>query len=140
MCTKEIIEMDFPGGAVDKNLPANARDMGSIPGPGRFHMPRGHRACAAQLLSLPAQEKPLPREARAPQLEKSPCPPQLEKAQAQQQRSYIAKKKKKALKKRNIADLQCCVNFFCTAVIKLYIHIYIFFFKYSFPLWFITGY
>ena len=30
---------DFPGGAVAKNLPANARDMGSSPGPGRSHMP-----------------------------------------------------------------------------------------------------
>ena len=29
----------FPGGAVVKNLPANARDMGSSPGPGRSHMP-----------------------------------------------------------------------------------------------------
>ena len=29
---------DFPGGAVVKNLPANAGDMGSIPGPGRSHM------------------------------------------------------------------------------------------------------
>ena len=29
--------MDFPGGAVVKNLPANAGDMSSIPGPGRFH-------------------------------------------------------------------------------------------------------
>ena len=32
--------MDFPGGAVVKNLPANAGDsgdMGSIPGSGRFH-------------------------------------------------------------------------------------------------------
>ena len=27
--------------AVDRNLPASAGDMGSIPGPGRFHMPRG---------------------------------------------------------------------------------------------------
>ena len=27
---------DFPGGTVVKNLPANAGDMGSIPGPGRF--------------------------------------------------------------------------------------------------------
>ena len=34
--------MDFLGGAVDKNLPANARDMGSIPGPGRFHMPQSN--------------------------------------------------------------------------------------------------
>ena len=30
---------DFPGGAVDKNLPANAEGTSSIPGPGRFHMP-----------------------------------------------------------------------------------------------------
>ena len=29
---------DFPGGTVVKNPPANARDMGSIPGPGRSHM------------------------------------------------------------------------------------------------------
>ena len=28
--------MDFLGGAVDKNSPANAGDMGSIPGAGRF--------------------------------------------------------------------------------------------------------
>ena len=27
--------MDFPGGSVVKNLPANARDTGSIPGSGR---------------------------------------------------------------------------------------------------------
>ena len=31
---------DFPGGAVVKNPPANAGDTGSIPGPGRSHMPR----------------------------------------------------------------------------------------------------
>ena len=29
----------FPGSSVVKNLPANARDTDSIPGPGRFHMP-----------------------------------------------------------------------------------------------------
>ena len=29
---------DFPGGALDKNLPTVAGDMGSIPGLGRFHM------------------------------------------------------------------------------------------------------
>ena len=29
----------FPGGAVVKNLPANAGDTGSSPGPGRSHMP-----------------------------------------------------------------------------------------------------
>ena len=30
---------DFPGGAVVKNSPATAGDMGSSPGPGRSHMP-----------------------------------------------------------------------------------------------------
>ena len=30
---------DFPGGAVLKNPPANAGDMGSSPGSGRSHMP-----------------------------------------------------------------------------------------------------
>lgn len=30
---------DFPGGTVDKNLPANAADMGSIPGPEIFYSP-----------------------------------------------------------------------------------------------------
>ena len=33
---------DFSGGAVVKNLPANAGDMGSSPGPGRSHMPRSN--------------------------------------------------------------------------------------------------
>ena len=31
---------DFPGGAVVKNLPANAGHTGSSPGPGRSHMLR----------------------------------------------------------------------------------------------------
>ena len=32
----------FPGGPVVKNLPCNARDTSSIPGPGRSHMPSGN--------------------------------------------------------------------------------------------------
>ena len=32
----------FLGGAVVKNLPANARDTGSSPGPGRSHMPQSN--------------------------------------------------------------------------------------------------
>ena len=31
--------LDFPSSPVVKNLPANAGDMGSIPGLGRFHVP-----------------------------------------------------------------------------------------------------
>ena len=33
---------DFPGGAVVKNPPANAGDMGSSPGLGRSHMPQSN--------------------------------------------------------------------------------------------------
>ena len=33
---------DFPGGAVAKNPPANAGDVGLSPGPGRSHMPRSN--------------------------------------------------------------------------------------------------
>ena len=33
---------DFPGGSVVKNLPANAGDTCSSPGPGRSHVPRGN--------------------------------------------------------------------------------------------------
>ena len=34
--------LDFPGGAVVKNSPANAGDTGSSPGPERSHMPRSN--------------------------------------------------------------------------------------------------
>ena len=37
-----ISKRDFPGGAVVKSPPANAGDMGSIPGPGRSHMPQSN--------------------------------------------------------------------------------------------------
>ena len=36
----KYVKWDLPGGAVVKNPPANAGDMGSSPGPGRSHMPR----------------------------------------------------------------------------------------------------
>ena len=76
---------DFPGGAVVKNLPANAGDTGSSPGPGKSHMPRSNlahvpqllslcsRACEPQLLSPCATttEAHMPR-AGAPQQEKPP--------------------------------------------------------------------
>ena len=42
---------DLPGGPVVKNLPANARDMGSVSGQGRFHMPRSNKAHVSQPLS-----------------------------------------------------------------------------------------
>ena len=38
-CSK-LNSTGFPSGAVVENLPANAGDAGSSPGPGRSHMPR----------------------------------------------------------------------------------------------------
>ena len=38
----EIDSQGFLGGAVVKNLPANAGDTGSSPGLGRSHMPRSN--------------------------------------------------------------------------------------------------
>ena len=52
MCCSRRNQRDFPGDTVVKNPPANARDTGLIPGPGRSHMPRTNQACAPQLLSL----------------------------------------------------------------------------------------
>ena len=57
---------DFLGGPVVKNPLANVGDTGSIPGPGRFHMPQGSYPCAPQLL-----KSVCPR-AHALQQEKSP--------------------------------------------------------------------
>ena len=46
-----LLVLGFPGGPVVENLPANAGDTVSIPGPGRFHMPpQGNEAGAPQLL------------------------------------------------------------------------------------------
>ena len=39
---KKLYVWGFPGGAVVKNPPTNARDTGSSPGPGRSHMPRSN--------------------------------------------------------------------------------------------------
>ena len=39
---KEAIMGDFFGGAAVKSPPANAGDTGSIPGPGRYHMPQSN--------------------------------------------------------------------------------------------------
>ena len=42
MHLKITLKEDFPGVPMVKNPPANAGDTGSIPGPGRFHMPQGN--------------------------------------------------------------------------------------------------
>ena len=98
---KTVLSRDFLGGAVVKNPPANAGDMGSSPGLGRSHMPQSNKACVSQLLSLRTRahkaqllspraatiEAWVPR-ARAPQQEK---PPQWE-ARAPRQRVAPARR------------------------------------------------
>ena len=61
---------DFPGGTVDRNPSTNARDVGSVLGLGRFHMPQATKARAPQPLSLGSR-------AHQPQL-MSPCATAIE--------------------------------------------------------------
>ena len=81
--------LGFPDGPVVKDTSRNARDTGLIPAPGRSHTLWGNKTRAPQLLKptlprayIPQQEKPPQWKARAPQLERSPRMPQLEKARA----------------------------------------------------------
>ena len=41
-CHDKFRRKDFSGGAVNKNPLAKAGDIGSLPGPERFHMPRSN--------------------------------------------------------------------------------------------------
>ena len=74
-----MVSLDFPGGLVVWNLPADAGDTGLIPDLGRFYILPGNwvyvtqvvksehsRACVLQ------QEEPQQWEAQAPQLDGSP--------------------------------------------------------------------
>ena len=45
--------LDFPGGPMVKNPPANAGDTGSIPNPGRLHMPQGTCLIQEDCISAP---------------------------------------------------------------------------------------
>ena len=60
------VTADFPDDPVVKNTPAKAGDMGSIPDPGRSHVPQSTKAGAPQLL------KPFHPRACAPQQEQPP--------------------------------------------------------------------
>ena len=89
--------MGFPGGAVVENLPANAGDTGSCPGPGRSHMPRSSWAREPQLLSLrvwslcsPTREATTVRGPRTT-MKSGPRSLQLEKALTQKRRPNTAK-------------------------------------------------
>ena len=94
---KNISLKGFPGGAVVKNPPANAGDMGSCPGPGRSHMPRSGWAREPQLLSLRVwslcSATGEAATVRGPHtaMKSGPRLPQLEKALAQKRRPSTAK-------------------------------------------------
>ena len=86
----------FLGGAVVENLPANAGDTGSSPGPGRSHMPWSKWVHAPQLLSLliwslcsATGEAAIVRGLRTA-MKSGPRSPQLEKALAQKRRPNTA--------------------------------------------------
>ena len=51
---EDPLDSGFSGGSVVKNLPANARDTGSIPGLGRSDMLQNNKARVLQL-SLPSR-------------------------------------------------------------------------------------
>ena len=98
-----------------EKLPANSGDMGSIPGPGRSHVPRGHWARVPRLRSPGALDPVLPPEepqqlqklACEPQLESSPSSSQLERACAQQRGASAAPVNKwirRSLKKQTLSD------------------------------------
>ena len=83
----------LPGGPVVKNQPANAGDMGSIPGLRRFLMMWGNKACVPQLRSPCSTTREATREATAMRgpltaMKTSSC--QLEKDPAWQQRPNTA--------------------------------------------------
>ena len=89
-------KQDFHDGVTDKNPPANAGDMGSIPGMGRSHMARSNGAHELQLLRLcAAKGEATAREGCAPQQKSRPHSPQLEKLWVKQPNSVMPKGKNK---------------------------------------------
>ena len=100
---------DFPGGPVVMKLTANAGDVFD---------PWSRETSKTGQLSLPAstaepmhprvhipQENPSQREAWVPQLQGSPCSPELEKACAEKQRAHAAKRRPSAVKKKKKSHL-----------------------------------
>ena len=76
----KVIFRGFLGGSVVKNPSPSAGDTGSVPDPGRSHLPWSNCACAPQVpkpacprVQVPQQETPAQREAHIAQLESSPC-------------------------------------------------------------------
>ena len=94
----KIKETDFPGSPAVKNPPANPGDMGSIPGPGRFHTFRGATKPVATTTDACNLEPRLWNKRshgneKPSQLGSSSRSPQLEKVPAQQRRPSSVKNK-----------------------------------------------
>lgn len=72
-----VLSQDIPAGPGAKNLPADAEDTGSIPSPGRSHMPQSRKACVPTTEACVSracasqQEKP-PQMARTPHTQRQP--------------------------------------------------------------------
>ena len=78
---------DFPAGPVDKNLSANAGDMGLIPSLGRPHMPWGtkpvcHDYASSSIWSLYSVKREATARRSPCPVTDQPCSPTWRKAQA----------------------------------------------------------
>ena len=89
------VAQDFPGGPVDKNLPANAEDTGWIPDPGRLHMPRSNHTRAPQLSLSSATREAAATRSLSTALKNSPCSWQEDCATETQHSQKIKMKNKK---------------------------------------------
>ena len=76
--------LGFPGGSVVKNLSANAGDMGSVPDPGRFHMPPATKPVHLNYWAYALEPGSHSYWAHVPQPMKPACP----RAHAPQQESH----------------------------------------------------
>ena len=109
--------LDFPSGALDKSLSANAGDTGSIPGPGRFHMLWSNYAHVPQLLSPRAEATEAhalgpcaPRKEKPPQGEA--CGPQWGVAASELGKSPWAAMKTQHNQKENKLNLKIFIYFY----------------------------
>ena len=107
--------MDFPGGPVAENLPAIARDTGSIHDLGR--LPWGNEAQVPQLLKslfpstcAPRREKPPQWEAHAQQLESDPCLLQLDKDPVAEKTQHSQRKNPEYCHPFRILEIWCLSN------------------------------
>ena len=64
---QQLLPLDFSGGPVLKNSPANAGDTGLISGLGRSHKPQSNEACAPRPLKCAHPGAAAPQQGKPPQ-------------------------------------------------------------------------